>query len=69
MFCHTFFLNLLTIKVNEAVQLLNEYNSRLAGEMEHRNKLASMLKNFQAEQKELLTQAEQRLEVSSDCIV
>lgn len=31
--------------------------------MEERKKLTAMLKDFQAEQKELLAQAEQRLEV------
>ncbi|XP_036337231.1 regulation of nuclear pre-mRNA domain-containing protein 1B-like [Rhagoletis pomonella] len=49
-------------QVNEAVQLLNEYNARLAAEMEERTKLASMLRDFQAEQKELLVQAEKRLD-------
>uniref|UniRef100_A0A1A9VEC3 CID domain-containing protein n=1 Tax=Glossina austeni TaxID=7395 RepID=A0A1A9VEC3_GLOAU len=49
-------------QVNEAVELLNDYNSRLAAEMEERTKLASMLRDFQAEQKELLVQAEKRLE-------
>ncbi|XP_030372623.1 regulation of nuclear pre-mRNA domain-containing protein 1B [Scaptodrosophila lebanonensis] len=49
-------------QVNEAVDLLNDYNSRLAAELEERTKLASMLRDFQAEQKELLAQAEQRLE-------
>ncbi|XP_053952849.1 regulation of nuclear pre-mRNA domain-containing protein 1B [Anastrepha ludens] len=49
-------------QVNEAVLLLNEYNTRLAAEMEERTKLASMLRDFQAEQKELLAQAEKRLE-------
>lgn len=32
--------------------------------MEERTKLASMLRDFQAEQKELLVQAEKRLEVN-----
>lgn len=32
--------------------------------MEERKKLTQMLKDFQAEQKELLAQAEQRLEVN-----
>lgn len=50
-------------KVNEAVELLNDYNSRLSAEMEERSKLTSMLRDFQAEQKELLVQAEKRLEV------
>ncbi|EDW33149.1 GL24624 [Drosophila persimilis] len=52
----------LATQVNEAVDLLNEYNSRLAAEMEERTKLAAMLRDFQAEQKELLAQAETRLD-------
>lgn len=52
----------LATQVNEAVQLLNEYNTRLASEMEERTKLATMLRDFQAEQKELLAQAEERHE-------
>lgn len=55
----------LSAKVNDAVQLLKEYNARLAAEMTERNKLTIMLKDFQREQQELLAQAEQRLEVSS----
>lgn len=54
--------NSLATQVNEAVELLNDYNSRLSAEMEERTKLASMLRDFQAEQKELLVQAEKRLE-------
>ncbi|XP_037814729.1 regulation of nuclear pre-mRNA domain-containing protein 1B [Lucilia sericata] len=52
----------LATQVNEAVELLNDYNSRLSAEMEERTKLTSMLRDFQAEQKELLAQAEKRLE-------
>lgn len=54
----------LSKKVNDAVQLLKDYNTRLANEMTERNKLTVMLKDFQREQQELLVQAEQRLEVS-----
>lgn len=54
----------LATKVNDAVQLLKDYNARLAAEMTERNKLTVMLKDFQREQQELLTQAELRLEVS-----
>lgn len=54
----------LQIKVNEAVQLLKDYNSRLAAEMNERNKVTVMLRDFQKEQQELLAQAEQRLEVN-----
>lgn len=53
----------LFVKVNEAAQILHEYNSRLSAEMEDRKKLTTMLKDFQAEQRELLTQAEQRYKV------
>lgn len=53
----------LSAKVNDAVQLLKDYNARLAAEMADRNKLTTLLKDFQREQQELLAQAEQRLEV------
>ncbi|XP_016982989.2 regulation of nuclear pre-mRNA domain-containing protein 1B [Drosophila rhopaloa] len=52
----------LAVQVNEAVDLLNDYNARLAAEMEDRTKLATMLRDFQVEQKELLSQAELRLD-------
>lgn len=52
------------VQVNEAAQILHDYNIRLSIEMEERKKLTQMLKDFQAEQKELLLQAEQRLEVN-----
>lgn len=48
-------------KVNEAVTLLNDYNLRLATELDNRKKLAVMLKNCLTEQRELMVQAEQRL--------
>lgn len=54
----------LSAQVNEAVTLLTDYNARLAAEMECRKKVATMLRDFTQAQKELLTQAEQRLEVS-----
>lgn len=50
--------------MNEAALILHEYNARLCAEMEDRKKLTAMLKDFQAEQRELLSQAEQRLQVS-----
>lgn len=53
----------LSVQVNEAVTLLTEYNSRLAAEMDCRKKVANMLRDFMQAQKELLLQAEQRLEV------
>jgi regulator of Ty1 transposition protein 103 len=54
----------LATKVNDALTLLNDYNARLATEMDDRKKLNTMLKDFQQEQAELLKQAEQRLAVS-----
>lgn len=50
-------------QVGEAAGILNEYNARLSVEMEDRKKLTTMLKDFQTEQRELLAQAEQRLQV------
>lgn len=52
----------LAVKVNDAIKILNDYNARLAAEMDDRKKLTTMLKDFQREQQELLAQAEQRLE-------
>lgn len=52
----------LAVKVNDAIKILNDYNARLASEMDDRKKLTTMLKDFQREQQELLAQAEQRLE-------
>ncbi|XP_065087762.1 regulation of nuclear pre-mRNA domain-containing protein 1B [Ochlerotatus camptorhynchus] len=52
----------LAMKVNDAINILNDYNARLATEMDDRKKLTTMLKDFQREQQELLAQAEQRLQ-------
>ncbi|KAG4067453.1 hypothetical protein HA402_009690 [Bradysia odoriphaga] len=52
----------LAAQVNEAAKILHEYNNRLCAEMEDRKKLTTMLKDFQAEQRDLLAQAEQRLQ-------
>ncbi|KAJ6633866.1 Regulation of nuclear pre-mRNA domain-containing protein 1B [Pseudolycoriella hygida] len=52
----------LVIQVNEAAKILNEYNARLSAEMEDRKRLTTMLKDFQAEQRDLLAQAEQRIQ-------
>lgn len=53
----------LRVKVNEAVQLLADYNGRLLKEMEDRKSLTKMLHDFTASQKELLVQADERLQV------
>lgn len=52
-----------SFQVNEAAKVLHEYNNRLSAEMEDRKKLTTMLKDFQAEQRDLMAQAEQRLKV------
>ncbi|KAI5717194.1 hypothetical protein M8J77_001749 [Diaphorina citri] len=52
----------LSIQVNEAVDLLTNYNTRLVTEMEDRKRASAMLKDYIAAQRELLEQAEQRLE-------
>lgn len=49
-------------EVSDAVKLLNDYNNRLCLEMEDRKKLQVMLKDFAQEQRELVSQAESRLE-------
>lgn len=51
-------------RVNDAVNLLNEYNNRLAVEVELRKKVTTMIRDFLVVQKELLEQAEQNLEVN-----
>ncbi|XP_067011107.1 regulation of nuclear pre-mRNA domain-containing protein 1A [Anabrus simplex] len=52
----------LAVQVNEAVDLLTEYNGRLSLEMEDRKKVSAMLHDFIQAQKDLLAYAEQRLE-------
>lgn len=51
-------------KVNDAVALLTDYNTRLVCEMEDRKKVSSMLHDFIQSQRDLIDQAEQRLQVS-----
>ncbi|XP_041986959.1 regulation of nuclear pre-mRNA domain-containing protein 1B [Aricia agestis] len=48
--------------VNSAVELLAEYNLRLAEELEKRKKVAGMLRDFAQAQREQAKQAEARLE-------
>lgn len=56
----------LSAQVNDAVSLLTEYNTRLANEMEDRRKVTQMLRDFIQAQRELLAQAENRLEEYTD---
>lgn len=51
--------------MNEAVELLSDYNGRLLKEMEDRKSVTKMLHEFTAAQKELLVQAEERLQVGN----
>lgn len=53
----------LNVQVTNAVLLLSQYNTRLSSEMEHRKKVAIMMRDFLLAQDELLTQAETNLEV------
>ncbi|XP_071451292.1 regulation of nuclear pre-mRNA domain-containing protein 1B [Hetaerina americana] len=56
----------LSVQVNEALQLLMDYNGRLAEEMEDRKRVSAMLRDFLQAQKDLYTQAEERLEEYTD---
>jgi len=56
-------------KVNDAVALLTDYNTRLVCEMEDRKKVFSMLHDFIQSQRDLIDQAEQRLQVSYSHII
>lgn len=58
-------LKLLT-QVNNASTLLNDYNERLQQELKDRHKVGKMIKDFLAAQKDLLAQAEERLEIYRD---
>lgn len=51
-------------KVNDAVALLTDYNTRLVCEMEERKKVSSILHDFIQSQRDLIDQAEQRLQAS-----
>jgi len=55
-------------KVNDAVALLTNYNTRLVCEMENRKKVFSMLHDFLQSQRYLIDQAEQRLQASNSLI-
>lgn len=50
-------------QVNEAVNLLADYNARLVNEMSERKKVASLLRDFIQAQRGLLIQAENRSQV------
>ena len=54
----------LLAQVTEAVDMLTDYNGRLAGEMDERKRVTRLLQDFTQSQKDLLAQAERSLEVS-----
>ncbi|KAL1129187.1 hypothetical protein AAG570_013717 [Ranatra chinensis] len=56
-------------RVNAAVELLTDYNNRLVHEMEERKKITQMLKDYMHMQKELLSQAESRIEEYKDKLI
>lgn len=51
--------------MDEACLLLAEYNGRLAAELEDRRQLARMLIEYTQNQKDVLTEKEKKLEVST----
>jgi len=53
-------------QVNEATELLSSYNDRLQQELKDRRKVGRMVQDFLAAQKDLLSQAEERLELYRD---
>ena len=52
--------------MNEATGLLSSYNDRLQQELQDRRRVGQMIADFLAAQKDLLTQAEERLELYRD---
>lgn len=52
--------------MDEACLLLAEYNGRLAAELEDRRQLARMLIEYTQNQKDVLTEKEKKLEVSTE---
>lgn len=56
-------------RVNSAVELLTDYNNRLAHEMEERRRVMQMLRDYTVLQKQLLQQAETRLEEYKDKLI
>lgn len=56
----------LLTKVTQAMSLLTEYNERLSQELKDRKKVDKMIADFLAAQKDMLAQAEERLELYRD---
>ena len=55
----------LATQVEEARQLLADYNTRLQAELEERKRVARMLRDYITQQKEKQSQAEEKLQVGS----
>jgi len=56
----------LLVQVEEATQLLDGYNERLQAELQDRKKVGKMVSEFLSAQRDLLAQAEERLEIYRD---
>ena len=52
-----------SLQVTQAMSLLTEYNERLSQELKDRKKVDKMIADFLAAQKDMLAQAEERLEL------
>ena len=55
-----------SLQIDQASALLNEYNDRLQQELKDRKKVNKMISDFMAAQKDLESQAEERLEQYRD---
>ena len=53
----------ISLQVTQAMSLLTEYNERLSQELKDRKKVDKMIADFLAAQKDMLAQAEERLEL------
>ena len=54
------------MQIKEATNLLNDYNDRLEQELSDRKKVGKMIVHFLSNQNELLTKAEESLELYRD---
>ena len=66
MFIHDYWNFFQLFQIKEATDLINEYNERLQQELKDRKKVGKMIVNFLASQTDLLTKAEENLELHRD---
>ena len=66
MFIHDYWIFFQLFQIKEATDLINEYNERLQQELKDRKKVGKMIVNFLASQTDLLTKAEENLELHRD---